>query len=160
MLQALEAAVDARLLTEDPTSGYRFAHDLIRETIEDGLSAGRRRLLHRRIGEALEGDPRASAESLAYHFDLGDESEKAISYFERAGDQAQQRIANTAAAMLFQRAIDRLQLLERRQDAIPIYEKLGIALYRAARNDGSDRSPWNEPARDIKRPAIATGRPG
>jgi tetratricopeptide (TPR) repeat protein/transcriptional regulator with XRE-family HTH domain len=135
VLPALEAAVDARLLTEDTPSGYRFAHDLIRETIEDGLSAGRRRLLHRRIGEALEGDPRASAEALAYHFDLGDQSEKAITYFELAGDQAQQRIANTAAAMLFQRAIDRLQLLARPQDALPIYEKLGIALYRAARNE-------------------------
>ena len=93
-------AVDARLLIEDPQSGYRFAHDLIRETIENGLSTGRRRLLHRRIGAALERDPRASAESLAFHFDLGEERDKAITYFERAGDQAQQQIAHTAAAIL------------------------------------------------------------
>ncbi len=135
VLLALEAAVDARLLTEDTQSGYRFAHDLIRETIEDGLSAGRRRLLHRRIGEILERDPRVSAESLAFHFDLGDEPGKAITYFERAGDQAQQRVAITAAAMHFQQAIDRIQLAGRPQDAVPIYEKLGVVLYRAARND-------------------------
>ena len=75
------------------------------------------------------------AESLAFHFDLGDERDKAITYFERAGDQAQQRVANTAAAIFFQQAIDRLQRADRPQDAVPIYEKLGVALYRAARND-------------------------
>jgi tetratricopeptide (TPR) repeat protein len=135
VLEALEAAVDARLLAEDTHSGYHFAHDLIRETIEEGLSAGRRRLVHRRIGEALEHDPQASAESIAFHYDLGHERDKAIIYFERAGDQAQQRVAHTAAAILFQQAIDRLQLADRPHDAVPIYEKLGVALYRAARND-------------------------
>jgi transcriptional regulator with XRE-family HTH domain/tetratricopeptide (TPR) repeat protein len=137
VLQALETAVDARLLTEDTRSGYQFAHDLIRETIEGGLSVGRRRLLHRRIGEALEGDPRASPESLAFHFTLGDDDEKAIAYLELAGDQAQQRVAHTAAAIFFQQAIDRLAQADRRQDAVHLYEKLGVALYRAARNDGA-----------------------
>lgn len=135
VLEALETAVDARLLTEDPQSGFHFAHDLIRETIEDGLSAGRRRLVHRRVGEALERDQRASAELLAFHFDRGDDQEKAVTYFERAGDQAEERVAHTAAASHFQQAIDRLALLDRPQDAVPIYEKLGVALYRAGRND-------------------------
>src|SRR5215469_8195623 len=52
LLQAVEAVLAARLLAEDEPAGYRFTHDLVRETVEDGLSAARRRLLHRRIGEA------------------------------------------------------------------------------------------------------------
>jgi tetratricopeptide (TPR) repeat protein len=135
VIEALETAVDARLLAEDAQSGYRFAHDLIRETIEDGLSAGRRRLLHRRIGEALEGDPRSSPELLAFHFTLGDDDAKAITYIEEAGDQAQLRVAHTTAAILFQQAIDRLERMERSEDAVRLYEKLGGALYRSAHND-------------------------
>jgi hypothetical protein len=133
VLQAVEAALEARLLTEDGPGGYRFTHDLIRETIEDGLSAGRRRLLHRRIGQTLEGEPGAPAESLAFHFGLSDDDGKAISYLELAGDQAQQRVAYAAAAEFFARAAARLELAGRRADMVPVTEKQGVALYRARR---------------------------
>src|SRR5215467_7494050 len=39
VLEAVETALEARLLAEDGPDGYRFTHDLIRETIENGLSA-------------------------------------------------------------------------------------------------------------------------
>ena len=68
VLEAVETALEARLLAEDGPDGYRFTHDLIRETVENGLSSARRRRLHRRIGQALERQPGASAESLAFHF--------------------------------------------------------------------------------------------
>jgi transcriptional regulator with XRE-family HTH domain/tetratricopeptide (TPR) repeat protein len=135
VVDALETAVDARLLVEDAQPGYHFTHDLIRESIEADISGARRRLLHRRIGAALERDPRSSAESLAFHFAQGDEDDKAITYLDRAGDQAQQRVAHAAAATLFQQAIDRLERVDRHQDAVPIYEKLGVALYRAGRHE-------------------------
>ena len=57
VLEAVETALEARLLAEDGPDGYRFTHDLIRETVENGLSAARRRRLHRRIGQALEYQP-------------------------------------------------------------------------------------------------------
>lgn len=133
VIEALEAALDARLLAEDGQAGYCFTHDLIRETIEDGLSAPRRRLLHRRIGESLEREPHPSAETLAFHFALSDDDGKAVTYLELAGDQAQQRVAYGAAAEFFQQVIDRLALAGRPQDAVPVYEKLGMALYLAGR---------------------------
>ena len=68
VLEAVETALEARLLAEDGRDGYRFTHDLIRETVENGLSAVPRRRLHRRIGQALEYPPGAPAESLAFHF--------------------------------------------------------------------------------------------
>ena len=68
VLEAVETALEARLLAEDGPDRYRFTHDLIRETVENGLSAARRRRLHRRIGQALEHQPGVSAESLAFHF--------------------------------------------------------------------------------------------
>lgn len=131
VIEAVEAALDARLLAEDGQAGYRFTHDLIRETIEDGLSAPRRRLLHRRIGETLEREPNMPAETLAFHFALSDDDGKAVTYLELAGDQAQQLVAYGAAADFFQQVIGRLALDGRPQDAVPVHEKLGMALYLA-----------------------------
>jgi tetratricopeptide (TPR) repeat protein len=134
LLQAAEAALDARLLTEDGQASYCFTHDLIRETIEHGLSAGRRRLLHRRIGESLEREPGAPTDSLARHFGLSDDDGKATAYLVLAGEQAQQRVAYAAAADFFARAASRLELAGRPSDAIPITEKHGVALHRAGRH--------------------------
>ena len=135
VLEALETAVDARLLAEDARSGYHFAHDLIRETIEAGLSVGRRQLLHRRIGETLEGDPGSSAEVLAFHFTLGDDDARAIDYLEQAGEQAQQRVAHSLRGRLLPAGYRPARGMGRSEDTLPIYERLGSALYRSAHND-------------------------
>jgi transcriptional regulator with XRE-family HTH domain/tetratricopeptide (TPR) repeat protein len=136
VLHAAEAAMRARLLAEDGAvpAGYCFTHDLIRETIEHGLSAGRRRLLHRRIGEALEREPGAPAESLAFHFGLSDDDGKATAYLELAGEQAQDRIAYATAADYFAQAAGRLELAGRQAAAVPVSEKQGVALHRAGRH--------------------------
>jgi len=134
VLQAVEAALEARLLAEDGASGYCFTHDLVRETIEHGLSGGRRRLLHRRVGETLEREPGASAESLAFHFGLSDDDGKAITYLELAAEQAQQRVAYAAAADFFAQAAARLELTGRGTAAVPLTEKQGVALHRAGRH--------------------------
>ena len=109
VLEAVETALEARLLAEDGPDGYRFTHDLIRETVEDGLSAARRRRLHRRIAQALEHQPGASAEALAFHFSHSGEDGAAAAYLELAGDQAQQRVAYAAAAEFYAAAAARLQ---------------------------------------------------
>ena len=133
VLRAVEAALRARLLAEEGPSGYCFTHDLIRETIEHGLSSGRRRLLHRRIGEALERETSGPAESLALHFGLSDDDGKATRYLELAGEQAQHRVAYATAADFFAQAAQRLELAGRPADAIPLAEKQGMALHRAGR---------------------------
>ena len=56
LLDILDAAVRGALLAEVPSTPgrYSFAHALLRSTMEAELSATRRALLHRRIGEAIE----------------------------------------------------------------------------------------------------------
>jgi tetratricopeptide (TPR) repeat protein len=137
MLAAVEAALAARLLAEEGPDGYRFPHDLIRETVEDGLSAARRRRLHRRIGQALEAGPGASAESLAFHFGRSGEDGKAIRYLKLAGEQAQQRVAHAAAAEFYAAAAARLEEAGRAAEVVPVTEKQGVALYRAGRYDAA-----------------------
>ena len=134
MLAAREAATAARLMAEDEEEDYRFTHDLIGETLEDAVSAGPRRLLHRRIAQTLERE-RASAKTLAFRFALVDEDEKAIAYLELAGDEARQRVAYSTAVEFFQPAIDRLQSARRPQDTSRIRERLRVALDRIGRCD-------------------------
>src|SRR5215469_12790057 len=110
VLQAVETALEARLLAEDGPDGYRFTHDLIRETVENGLSAARRRRLHGRIGQALERQPGSSAESLAFHFSHSGQDGTAAGYLELAGDPS---------------------------EVVPVTEKQGVAWRRAGRYDAA-----------------------
>src|SRR5262249_5037367 len=59
-LTGLEFACQAGLLTQDQKAGrlegYHFVHDLIRDVVEESLSAGRQILLHRRVAAVLERD--------------------------------------------------------------------------------------------------------
>ena len=137
VLEAVETAMEARLLAEDGPDGYRFTHDLIRETVENGLSAARRRRLHRRIGQALEHQPGVSAESLAFHFSHSGEDGTAAGYLELAGDQAQQRVAYAAAAEFYAAAAARLQAAGRPAEVVPVTEKQGVAWHRAGRYDAA-----------------------
>jgi tetratricopeptide (TPR) repeat protein/transcriptional regulator with XRE-family HTH domain len=91
VLGALAAACDTRLLT-DHAGGYRFAHDVVRETVEQDLSAGWQRLWHGRLGAAIAGLPdhkRAGRPAeIAWHFQRADDPEQALAWVVRAGDDA------------------------------------------------------------------------
>lgn len=50
---ALEHAAAAQLV-HDGATGWRFAHDLVRQSLVQGLSSGRRRLLHGRLAREFE----------------------------------------------------------------------------------------------------------
>ena len=163
VLQAVETALEARLLAEDGPDGYRFTHDLIRETVENGLSAARRRRLHHRIGQALEHQPGASAESLAFHFSQSGEDGTAARYLELAGDQAQQRVAYAAAAEFYAAASARLEMAGRAAEVVPVAEKQGMAWRRAGRYDAAitaleDALAGYRAADDAEGVARVTGR--
>ncbi len=163
VLEAVETALEARLLAEDGPDRYRFTHDLIQETVENGLSAARRRRLHRRIGRALEHEPGTSAESLAFHFSHSGEDGTAAGYLELAGDQAQQRVAYAAAAEFYSAAAARLEMAGRPAEVAPVTEKQGVAWHRAGRYDAAitaleDALAGYRAADDAESVARVTGR--
>ncbi len=112
-LDSLDEALDSRLVLEAASPGQlRFAHALVRQTLEDELSTMRRLHLHQQIGLALErrfGDAESAVADLAHHFAeaavLG-EGERAARYAERAAVQALDRGASEQAVDLFERALD------------------------------------------------------
>jgi tetratricopeptide (TPR) repeat protein len=118
LLDAVDEAIDARLIGEVPGSPQRFTfmHALIRETLYGELTSSRRVRLHRRIGEAIEqlartkpGPPLAD---LAYHFAQAapaGAADKAIDYATRAGDRAADALALEEAARLYDMALQALE---------------------------------------------------
>ncbi len=136
VLAGLEAAVQARLVLEDESGAYTFAHDLIREVVEADVGAARRAVLHRRVAEALERDsPGAAVEVIAYHYTRAGRDEQALPYLEQAGDQAWASRAHGAAEGHYRALLDRLDHLGRATEAARVREKLGLVLHRFGRYD-------------------------
>jgi class 3 adenylate cyclase len=120
LLDVLDEAVAARIVIEDPRAvgRYSFAHALVRETLEEELTATRRLRLHRRIAEALEhvhgAKPEAYLAEMAYHYFAvargGGEAAKAMHYCARAGERAMALLAYEDAAGHYERALETLEL--------------------------------------------------
>jgi len=90
-------------------SRYRFAHALFQSYLYNDMSAGERRLLHHKVGVALEmlyGDQvNDIVVQLAYHFVEAGQPQKAIPYLLRAGDLARRSYAQNAAVKHYQKAL-------------------------------------------------------
>ena len=117
LLAALEEAEAARIVAEVPstTPRYRFAHMLVRDTLYDELSAGRRARLHRRAAEAIEsvhaGRLEEHLSALANHYSraaapAGDTGAKAVDYAIQAGERALAQLAHDEAVAWYHRALD------------------------------------------------------
>jgi predicted ATPase len=89
---ALEEATRAQLVAEHG-DGYRFTHDKIQEVAYLDLSAARKRLLHRRVAESLEGWQHHRSEitgQLAYHYDRAEAWDRVVPHARAAADSAKQ----------------------------------------------------------------------
>jgi predicted ATPase/class 3 adenylate cyclase len=93
-----------------------FRHDLIRATAYEGLSFRRRRIIHGRVGVALEaragGHVDQVAALLSLHFLEAQEYEKAWRYAFTAADHARAKYANVVAGELYERALAAARHLE------------------------------------------------
>ena len=114
VLDALERAIESRLVSEVPAvpGRFTFSHSLIVNGLYDGLSAARRSRLHRRIALALEArageDLRERLPELAAHWlaTAGSaEVLRTVDYARRAGDRALESLAPDEAARWYDRAL-------------------------------------------------------
>jgi tetratricopeptide (TPR) repeat protein len=110
----LEEAVAANVLAgpPGPLLPYRFAHDLFRETILEGIAPGDRTRLHLRVANALEaerdaGGGVAPAQLAGQFSQAGSEGEDgAVRYAALAAAEATRRLAHEEAAHLLARALE------------------------------------------------------
>jgi DNA-binding SARP family transcriptional activator len=100
---ALEELAARGLVREVAGDIYDFGHGLVRDLVYEQTSLARRRLLHRRVGEALAAGARGRrpqeppAASIARHLELGGAAAEAAGYHRLAGDQARAVFANREA---------------------------------------------------------------
>jgi len=130
LVAALEEACQAHLLREAGDEAYAFAHDLIREAIETDLRSARRRLLHRRIAEALEQLPERARErraaELTDHFEQAGERTRAIPYALQAGGQAEAVYAHAEAEKHYRTAAELARETGDRAREAEALERAGI----------------------------------
>jgi DNA-binding SARP family transcriptional activator/tetratricopeptide (TPR) repeat protein len=115
VLDALDEAVAAGLLSEAEHGDYVFTHALVRQTIYAQLGAARQMRLHRRLGEALEalGHMQTRVGELAYHFARAatdGQAAKAADYALAAGRNATARLSYEDAVAHYERGLEALAL--------------------------------------------------
>lgn len=94
---------------------FDFTHDRIRETVYNGLLEPRRKVLHRRVAQAIEvlhpGDLESHSLALGLHYHAGEVWDLSAAYFRRAGLTAAARSAHREAVACFEQALSALERL-------------------------------------------------
>jgi len=141
LLDAVDEAVGGHLVVEVGQGRYRFRHDLLRDTIQSGISTTRRCRIHGQIGEALEASPTGPTgppfAALAFHFAETASAACAAKAADYAAAAARQAIALAAwddAATRLERGLEVLDLqeppdLERRCDLLLLVAETWMRCY-------------------------------
>ena len=118
---------------------YDFSHEQLRTVAYEETSLVRRRLLHRRVAEAIARHPRyrrqagAQAAVIAEHYLMSGQESAAASHFKLAGDHARSLFANTEALAHYRSAItlgwaDEARLQEAIGDLETLTGNYGVAI--------------------------------
>ncbi|MET0286159.1 MAG: AAA family ATPase [Polyangiales bacterium] len=117
---ALDAALAHGVIApvEGRIDGYRFAHDLLRDTLYSDLTQRERRRLHGSIASTLEERVAwlglEGVRSVAHHFYQslpGGDMQRALHWLERAASLCEQQASYREAAQLYRLALDAARLL-------------------------------------------------
>jgi predicted ATPase len=137
--QGLRQLVEAELIYQrglPPQATYVFKHALIQDAAYQSLLKSRRQQLHQQIAQVLaERFPETvetQPELLAHHSTEAGLIEQAIPYWQRAGQRAAQRSANTEAIVHLTKGIELLKTLpdspEHAQQELTLQIALGAVL--------------------------------
>ncbi len=131
--------VDAELLYQrgrPPRAKYIFKHALVQDAAYQSLLKRTRQYYHRQVAELIEArfpeTVQAQPELVAHHYTEARLTERAVTYWQRAGEQAIQRSANVEAVDHLSRGLELLRELpetpERAEQELSMELALGPAL--------------------------------
>ena len=126
--------------------GYDFNHEQLRGLVYAETGLARRRLLHRRVAEALQRQPRglqnagAAAGQIAHHLQMAGQDAEAAGFFWQAGQHARSLYANAEALAHFETA-----LALGYPDAAALHEAMGD-LHTLAGRYGAARTAYEQAA--------------
>lgn len=106
VIEELEAA----MVLERGTDGWRFRHELLREVAAELAPASVRRGLHAKVADALSGDAGGDADwrLVAGHFERAEQFHEAASAYQRASNDARRRGALAEARTHLTHALGQL----------------------------------------------------
>jgi DNA-binding SARP family transcriptional activator len=104
LLDDAERATAKRFLADDDGT-HRFRHELVREALAAGTTAGRAALLHRQAGRVLARRPAADPLTVARHARLGGDLDLAARALRDAAARAAERFDHAAAEALLDDAL-------------------------------------------------------
>src|SRR2546423_43555 len=114
-VRVLDELWHKRIVREHGANSYDFTHDKLREVAYGEISAPQRRMLHRRVAQALEAlhaeDLDSVSGQIASHYERAGMIEQALPYYQRAAAVAQCVYANEDAISLLSRGLELLELL-------------------------------------------------
>ena len=133
MLSHLQAAEFIYEQPAFPEVEYTFKHALTQEVAYNSVLQGRRKVLHKRTAQAVEVLYHSRLEDhyseLAHHYTRSGNTQKAVEYLQRAGEQAAQRSANAEAVNHLTTALELLKTLpdtpERTRQELSLLAALG-----------------------------------
>ena len=136
IIGALNELWKRRIVREQSPNVFDFTHDKLREVACIETTLPQRRLLHRRIAQALETlyanrlEPIAG--QLAAHYEGGGLVDQALAYFEKAAIWVQDIFAHNEAIRLLLRALSLIEQLdgtkERYEQELVLQTCLGISM--------------------------------
>jgi class 3 adenylate cyclase/tetratricopeptide (TPR) repeat protein len=159
-LQAAEFLYETRLF---PEIEYTFKHALTQQVAYETLLQERRRALHARIVESLEGFAgervAEQIERLAHHALRGEVWAKAVVYGRQAGEKALARSAYREAVGYFEQALSDLAHLPEQRDTIEQAIDIRLALRTALFPAGGDLGRILAALREAEALAVALDDP-
>ncbi|MFL5664756.1 MAG: ATP-binding protein [Ktedonobacteraceae bacterium] len=141
---ALDELWHKRIVREHGANSYDFTHDKLREVAYGEISSPQRRMLHRRVAQALEAihaeDLDAVSGQIASHYERAGLIEQALPSYQRAAAVAQRVYANEDAISLLSRSLELLALLPAgsKRDKQELSLQLALApIYRVTKGWGN-----------------------
>lgn len=132
LVMGLDELWQRHILHEQGSAAYDFTHDKLRAVTYANLKPTRRKILHRRVAQALETcfiyDLDNRSGQIASHYAVAGIKAKAATYYQRAGLYSRQLFAHDIALAQFQNA---LQQLDAHTDTerSEVFEQIGDLLH-------------------------------
>jgi tetratricopeptide (TPR) repeat protein len=130
LLDALDEAVGAQLVSAGSDGSFSFTHDKIREVLYEELNPIRRRRLHRLAAEGLERNREncyCAVEKLAHHYIQAGDYERGLEYAKQAAHEAERVFAFDEAVASYARARDCAEALGLVDEQLAQDEAIGKA---------------------------------
>ncbi len=140
LINVLGRLIETKIIDEvkdEKSFTWQFTHNKIHEVVYNNLNENKKRLIHLRLAKYLEDTRIDNLEEivydLAYHFYMGLDFDRALSYSIEGGEKSMRSYANNVALELFKISLDSLRLLDEKlantthykEKKIEVLSKLG-----------------------------------